>query len=526
MQSVLIVDDNADNLYFLEVLLKSNGFEVRTASNGDEALQTARNTPPDLIVSDILMPVMDGYVLCHEWRADERLKRIPFIFYTATFTEQKDIKLALSLGADRCIIKPQEPDALMEIIHDVLAAFGGSEQKSPTDISKTEEELLKEYNDTLFRKLEKKMEDLRRVNRELAEGEQHFRRVIIESPVPIAVSQPDGRIELVNNRFVDTFGYTRDDIPDVDSWWLTAYPDPDYRKNVTEIWQNILDRTVHDGGTVHAAEEFNITCKDGRVRIVEIYGAWIANRLVVTFFDVTERKLAEEELKKKTIETEQFFYSVSHDLRSPLVTVKTFMGYLVKDIAEGNQEQLAQDIQYINGAADKMKLLLDELLELSRIGRIETPPVRITLREVLHEVLDVLAGTIKEHNAEILLPDVDQALFGDRPRLFQIWQNLIENGINFSCEGTVPRITISVHQQGVETVFSVKDNGIGIDAQYHGKIFGIFEKLNAKSPGAGMGLSMVQRIVEKNGGRIWVESEGRGTGACFFFTLPHALLGG
>ena len=115
-------------------------------------------------------------------------------------------------------------------------------------------------------------------------------------------------------------------------------------------------------------------------------------------------------------------------------------------------------------------------------------------------------------------------LFGDRPRLCRIWQNLIENAIKYSRDEVIPRIELGVQQVNGETVFFVRDNGIGIDPRYHSKIFGIFEKLDPKSPGAGLGLSMVQRIVEKCGGRIWVESEGIGKGSCFSFTLPHAVV--
>ena len=177
MQSVLIVDDIAENLYFLEVLLKGNGFEVRSAGNGAEALESARKAPPDLIVSDILMPVMDGYALCREWRADDRLRQKPFIFYTATFTEQKDKELALGLGADRFVIKPQEPDTLLEIIREVLESScrGGAEAgpETPPDGGG----LLREYNEALFRKLEKKMADLEQSNRELAQSMEEQKKL-------------------------------------------------------------------------------------------------------------------------------------------------------------------------------------------------------------------------------------------------------------------------------------------------------------------------------------------------------------
>jgi PAS domain S-box-containing protein len=248
-------------------------------------------------------------------------------------------------------------------------------------------------------------------------------------------------------------------------------------------------------------------------------------RIVVIFIDITGRKQIEKELRKKSAEIEQIMYSVSHDLRSPLVTVKAFMGYLENDLAEGNREKLAQDIQYIHGAADKMKLLLDELLEFSRIGRVEAAPVDVTFGELLDEVLSSLAGTIAEKSVDILLPDSGLIIYGDRLRLCQLWQNLIENAIKYSRDDIRPCIETGWQQMNEETVFFVRDNGIGIDPRHLGKVFGVFEKLDPRSPGAGLGLTMVLRIVEMYGGRVWVESEGVGTGSCFCFTLPGALKG-
>jgi len=239
--------------------------------------------------------------------------------------------------------------------------------------------------------------------------------------------------------------------------------------------------------------------------------------------DISSRKQAEVELQKKNADMEQFIYTVSHDLRTPLVTIKTFMGYLEGDMAGGDRERVAQDLQFIHSAADKMKLLLDELLEISRVDRVEIPHVRISLLEVLTEVLDTMAGVIDERNVDIRLPETDPVLLVDRQRFSQIWQNLIENAIKYSRKDSIPRIELDVRQDGGETIFIVSDNGIGIDPRYHSRIFGIFDKLDPKSPGAGLGLSMVQRIVEKSGGRVWVESQGNDSGACFFFTLPHAM---
>lgn len=164
IQTVLIVDDIAENLYFLEVLLKGNGFDVRSAPNGAEALASARSNPPDLLISDILMPVMDGYALCRQWRADEQLKRIPFIFYTATFTDKKDEELGLELGADRYVIKPQDPVDFMAVVREVLSGGTSIADELSAGIPDMEEKLLRDYNDALFRKLEKKMADLEKAN--------------------------------------------------------------------------------------------------------------------------------------------------------------------------------------------------------------------------------------------------------------------------------------------------------------------------------------------------------------------------
>lgn len=177
MQSVLIVDDIAENLYFLEVLLKGNGFDVRTALNGAEALQSARGNPPCLVISDILMPVMDGYTLCREWRADEQLRQIPFMFYTATFTEKKDEALALSLGADHFVIKPQEPDVLMGVIRGVLSSVRVDAPEKVHEADLDEGGVLREYSKALFRKLEKKMADLEKANRGLEERIEEQKRL-------------------------------------------------------------------------------------------------------------------------------------------------------------------------------------------------------------------------------------------------------------------------------------------------------------------------------------------------------------
>ncbi|MCX6900740.1 MAG: response regulator [Verrucomicrobia bacterium] len=170
MTRVLIVDDKPENRYLLRALLQGHGCEVDEARHGAEALVKARQSPPQLIISDLLMSVMDGYTLLRQWKADERLKQIPFVVYTATYIEPKDEKFALDLGADAFIVKPAEPEPFMARIREVLAKAERHELSPARAPHGEEKVLLKEYSEVLIRKMEEKMLQLEQANRELAAG--------------------------------------------------------------------------------------------------------------------------------------------------------------------------------------------------------------------------------------------------------------------------------------------------------------------------------------------------------------------
>ena len=227
-----------------------------------------------------------------------------------------------------------------------------------------------------------------------------------------------------------------------------------------------------------------------------------------------------EQLQNQVAELERFTYTVSHDLRSPLVTIKGFIGMLDKDLKENHHDKVQDDFKRISAAAEKMDALLSELLELSRIGRIVNPPTEIDTVRLVQDAIDSVDARIRSRNVTVNIAPNLPVIHGDRIRLREVFENLIDNAVKYMGEQDDPVIEIGVRNQVGETVFYVKDNGIGIEEQYQEKIFGLFEKLDSTVEGTGIGLALVKRIIETHGGRIWVESEGLGKGSAFCFTIP------
>ncbi len=229
-------------------------------------------------------------------------------------------------------------------------------------------------------------------------------------------------------------------------------------------------------------------------------------------------------IEAKNAEVQRFTYAVSHDLKSPLVTVLGFLGFLERDLEKGDGERVAADVERIRNAATKMQHLLDELLELSRIGRMDGESEPVDLGELAFEAIELVSGRIAERGVEVEISSALPVVSGDRARLLQLFQNLIDNAVKFMGDESEPRIEIGTVGAGegsaTGTVCFVRDNGSGIAPDYQDQVFGLFNQLDAGAEGAGMGLALVRRIVEVHGGRIWLESEGEGEGCTFFFTLP------
>ncbi len=229
---------------------------------------------------------------------------------------------------------------------------------------------------------------------------------------------------------------------------------------------------------------------------------------------------SKEELEARNAELERFNYTVSHDLKAPVVTIKGFLELLRKDVAAGATERAERDFERIQAAADRMALLLDELLEMSRVGQVVNPTEAVSLSEIAAEAAGLIAGRVERQGVAVeIAPDMP-IVYGDRGRLLEVFQNLIDNAVKFTRGQRAARIELGAHRQGDQVLCFVRDNGIGIDPAYQKRVFGLFDQLHPDGEGTGVGLALVKRIVEAHRGRIWVESEGEGRGSIFRFTLP------
>jgi PAS domain S-box-containing protein len=297
MKKVLIVEDNPEGRYFLETLLRGHGFEVSMAENGQEALEMAQPHPPDLIVSDILMPVMDGYTLCRRCKSDERLKNIPFVFYTATYTDPKDEKFALSLGADRFILKPQEPEVLMKLLSELLEEKYRVKVAPPKPLGE-EMEFFRGYNEILFSKLEKKMVDLEIANQKLKIIEERYRLNFENVSDVIYTIDTDFKFLSMSPSVERILGYQPQDFIGRPVSEISNILTPEsFERAMADISRILKGETI--SGAI-----YEFVAKDGAKTFGEVSGSLItrdgkAEGLISVARDITKRKEAEKALEEK-----------------------------------------------------------------------------------------------------------------------------------------------------------------------------------------------------------------------------------
>ena len=368
------------------------------------------------------------------------------------------------------------------------------------------------------------------------EGERNLLRTLIDNlPDYVYAKDAEGRFTIANVGVARQFGFSSPNevIGKSDFDLFPRDLAAQYHLEEQEILRSGQGLHGHEGPTVDAGKpEKNRWVSTTKVPLRNDLGE--ITGFVGLGHDITERKRAEDglqqssrELQARNDELARFTYTVSHDLKSPLVTIKAFLGYLEQDASKPDAAGMKQDLEYIYGAADKMGRLLDELLDLARIGSKMNPPEEVPLPVVVKDALDLVAGGIIQRGVEVVVTKEPMMLCGDRTRLVEVFQNLVDNAIKFMGDQPAPRVEIGVEKTGEGNVFFVRDNGMGIEPRYQAKVFNLFEKYDPKMKGTGIGLALVKRIVEVHGGKVWVESAGIGKGATFRFTLaktkPHPV---
>ena len=396
-----------------------------------------------------------------------------------------------------------------------------------TDITdrKQAEQDIRHLNQSLERRVEERTRELARVS--------HFNRLLLDSAGEgIIGNDRHGRVTFANPAALRMFGFTAEEFIGQDQHVLVHHTHADgtpYPETDCPIAQ------ARQGGATVTVDSEVFWRKDGTSFPVEYVTTPLhapdgtLEGAVTIFRDITDRIHAQEELKaavdrlrRSNAELERFAYVASHDLQEPLRTIASFTELLARRYEPHLDEQGSRMLHMIVRGAERMKVLIDDLLVFSRLSNVEEAREPVDTGAVLREVLTRLQAGIERAGAEVTFGDLPVVL-ASLPEVTQLLQNLVANAIKFQRPGVPPRVHILAEREGETWHFRVQDNGIGIDEQYRDRIFQIFQRLHRREEyeGTGMGLAIVKKVVERHGGRVWVDST-PGEGSTFHFTLPSA----
>ena len=565
MTRILIVDDRHENLYLLRALLMGNGFTTEEAVNGVEALDKARRAPPDLIISDLLMPEMDGYTLLRHWKEDRQLRTIPFIVYTATYTEPKDEKLALDLGADAFIVKPSEPDFFLERVLKLLAKHKKGQLKPGQSVVEDEEDWIRQHNQALIRKLTEKTRQLEETNRVLErdiarrkETEERLRASeslyqTLFDATTLSISIQDCHtfsFVQVNQAFLDLYGLgaakARELIPPYFCSFLA--------KGDGIQFQGYLDR-VMKGEVVHteildcnlANETF---WADKTIRKVTIQGQ---ERIMTFTQNITEKKRMQDLIvqTEKVISLGVLAAGMAHEINNPLGVISQGVQNILRRTREPlpanlqaaekyglslakiggylEERNVFRSLAAIQDAVRRSAAIVGTLFEFSEKN--ESPHSLCDVNRVMEKSV-LLAETDfdlkKKYDFRHIRIDFDLSLQCPIPcvasELEQVFLNLLRNSAQSLNEmhRQNPTISLRSRQEGEWAVIEVEDNGSGITPELKHKIFTPFFTTKKAGEGTGLGLSICYHIiVQRHGGEMAVESE-PGSWTRFVLRLPLA----
>jgi signal transduction histidine kinase/FixJ family two-component response regulator len=475
-ERVLLADDNPDMRDYVTRLL-SDRYEVNAVSSGDEALEAALNHPPDLILSDVMMPGLDGFALLRELRARPQTRTIPVVLLSARAGEESRVE-GLGAGADDYLIKPF---TARELLARVASHLSMSRKRREA------EEALKQSQATL----------------QSFYDSSTFLMGVVEIPsdeiVPV----------YCNAAAANFFGVPRA----TDDLWIRHYRQS--QREGGSIHFEYMHPRASDSIWLSASVNYLGNGPTGRPRF-----SFIAEDITVRKKHDDLLRRSNEDLKRANADLEQFAYSASHDLQEPLRQVAIYSQMLERKYAARLDSQASEYLGFCIEGAQRMEMLISDLLAYSQSTRsFDSPPQRVDTNEVLETVKKNLATRIQETGAVISVGDLP-VVYGDSVPLMHVFQNLVSNALKYRGDAP-PLVSVSAEKHQGYWRFAVRDNGIGIAEQFHEQIFGIFKRLHPRNeyPGTGIGLAICQKVVERYGGRIWVESE-EGHGSTFFFTLP------
>ena len=527
MTQILIVDDSPQERYLLEALLSGVGYDVILANNGQEALAIAREASPDLLITDVLMPIMDGFALCRAWMNEPPLRAIPVLIYTATYTDPADEQLAGRLGVTRYLRKPLEPEPLLAIIEEVLAEHTDIAAPQP---EMTESSYLKLYNTRLVEKLEEKTQELQERNNFLQE-------VLGLNPVVIFTLPFHGEhASWISANVSDVLGWEVAEVATAEWWDGVVHPD-----DRDEVLSRFMDLT---GDQEHLEMTYRLRHRDGRYLWIhqqlkitrtaedntpdEIFGSWT---------DVSARVEAEQErelLRNQYLQAQKMealgtlASGIAHDFNNLLMGMTGCVNAALKHIPERSQAHMF--LNEARQAAHQGASLTRQLLAFSR--KQPDDPIKIDLNTVIVQNAQIFHSLLGEAiDLQINLESDPAHIWCDEGKIEQILMNLVVNARDAMPQGGVLRVVTRrtpiepserermglSFDQAITLV--VEDTGVGMDEATRERIFEPFFTTKALGKGTGLGLSTVYGIVRQIKGHIDLTSE-PGVGTRFTFYLP------